>query len=770
MGGTDRQSPFSAETQLPPAPGATLSEVGGNTPSIFEFTAGRFPFTNRRRETAMPDPSSSIQAAAIPRRGGGGWRLFFFYSLALLLTGLVSMLFADLLWRTGWSAARTVLLILFIALFWIASVGCLHGIFGFVLRLTGTRRRLTALEDWRHRSIAGTSTAIVFPIYNEQVVRVYAGLRATYESLQKTGQLEHFDFFILSDSTDPDKWVEEERRWFDLIRDLNALGKIYYRRRLNNEGRKSGNIRDFLNAWGRRYRYFMVCDADSVMRGETLVNLVQLMEAHPTAGLVQTVPAVVNATSLFGRIQQFSNRLYAPVFIAGLNYWAQGMGNYWGHNALIRTEPFMQCCDLPQLPGRKPFGGYILSHDFVEAALLLRENWEVWMAYDLEGSYEETPQTMIENAQRDRRWCQGNLQHGLVLFAKGLRGVSRLHLALGICGYLAGPLWLAFLLVFNWIYWFQKHTGLSQLPPLPAFTPYLHLSGTAHALLIFIICMVVILLPKLLALLDLAHDRPRRRAFGGLGRATVSVFWETVFSTLHAPLLMLWHTRFVITNLLGISVGWTPQKRTAEGTSWGYALRRHWGHVLIGLVWGTWMWRLEPTLFWWFTPVLAGMVLSVPLSVLTSRQTPGVRARKLGLFLTPEETTPPPELISLRAYLKIHELTGDPSPRPPHAGLAEAVLDPYVNAIHVSLLREKQLNPVYAEQLARLGAGSDHVKALGEKLLTAGPDQLTPAERMSVMADQRIMVWLHQQAWLRPDEQLAPWWRAMIREFSRQEY
>ncbi|HEX3890883.1 MAG TPA: glucans biosynthesis glucosyltransferase MdoH, partial [Verrucomicrobiae bacterium] len=387
-----------------------------------------------------------------------GWRLFVFFSSALLLTGFVSLLFADLLWRTGWSASRTVLLVLFVILFLFTAIGCVHGVFGFFLRTFGTRRCITRLKDYRGQKIDGVSTAIVFPIYNEDSVRVYEGLRATYESLAKTGQLEHFDFFILSDTTDADKWVEEERRWFDLIRELDALGKIYYRRRLDNEGRKSGNVRDFLNAWGRRYRYFMVCDADSVMRGETIVDLVKLMEVHPTVGLIQTVPAIVNAESLFGRIQQFANRLYAPVFIAGLNYWALDLGNYWGHNAIIRTEPFMQFCDLPQLPGEKPFGGQILSHDFVEAALMSRENWEVWFAYDLEGSYEEAPQAMIENAQRERRWCQGNLQHGLVLFAKGLRGVSRVHLLLGICGYLAGPLWLLFLLMFNFIYAYHKHT------------------------------------------------------------------------------------------------------------------------------------------------------------------------------------------------------------------------------------------------------------------------------------------------------------------------
>jgi membrane glycosyltransferase len=188
---------------------------------------------------------------------------------------------------------------------------------------------------------------------------------------------------------------------------------------------------------------------------------------------------------------------------------------------------------------------------------------------------------------------------------------------------------------------------------------------------------------------------------------------------------------------------------------------------LFGLVWGAFMLWLGPSLFWWFTPMLAGMILSIPLSVFTSRRSLGARARKLGLFLTPEEIAPPPELVALRANMKVHEITEDTSPQRPHAGLAEAVLDPYVNAIHVSLLREKQLNPVYAEQLAGMGVGSPQVRALGEKLLAAGPDRLKPAERLLVMADERTMVWLYHEVWLR--QSLAPWWKAMIREFSRQD-
>jgi membrane glycosyltransferase len=694
-----------------------------------------------------------------------GWRVFLFYSSALLLTGLVSMLFADLLWRTGWSLSGVILLCLFIVLVFLIAMGCMHGVFGFVLRLTNDRR-LTRLGDYRSRSIQGVSTALVFPVHNEAVARVCEGLRATYESLEKTGRLEGFDFYILSDSTEPDKWVEEERRWFDLIHDLDALGRVYYRRRVSNEGKKSGNIRDFLSTWGPRYRYFVVFDADSVMRGETLVDLVKLMEAHPQVGLVQTVPALVNAGSLFGRIQQFANRLYAPIFITGLNFWAQAFGNYWGHNAIIRTEPFMQHCDLPQLPGRKPFGGQILSHDFVEAALLLKGNWEVWMAYDLEGSYEEAPQTMIENARRDRRWCQGNLQHFMVIWARGLRGLSRLHLAQGIFGYMASPLWLFFLLTFNWMLWYVGHTGLSKIT-VHAFTPFLSVNATEHAFLIFVICMGMLFLPKVLALVDLAFDKERRRAFGGLTNASVSAVAETAFSALHAPLQMLWHSKFVAATLLAAGVQWGPPKRTADGIAWSEAVRQHWAHTVVGLIWGGAIWRLDRPTFWWFMPVMVGMVVSIPLSVLTSRASLGEHARRLGLFLTPEETSSPPEMAALRARMAALEEDGQIAPRAPDSGLADVVLDPYVNAIHVSLLREKRQNPAFARALSDLGVGQPQVRTLCEKLLAQGPAQLRREEKLLIMSDADQLPWLHRQAWLRPSATLARWWQTQIRQYAR---
>ena len=715
-------------------------------------------------ETSSRPGQTPVVRAYVDRPLRRWLRLFVFYSAVVLLTSAVSVLFADLLWRSGWTGSSTLLLVLFVILFGLISIGCMHGVFGYLLRTFGDPDRITRLGDFKSQSLEGISTAVIFPTYNEEVARVMEGLRATYVSLERTGQIEHFDFFVLSDSTDPAKWVEEEQRWCEMVRELDALGRIYYRRRVTNEGKKSGNVRDFLSTWGRRYRYFIVFDADSVMRGETVVDLVKLMEAHPQVGLIQSVPALVNAESLFGRIQQFANRLYAPVYIAGLNFWAQGFGNYWGHNAIIRTDPFMQYCDLPHLPGRKPFGGHILSHDFVEAALLVKENWQVWFAYDLEGSYEEIPQDIISNAQRDRRWCQGNLQHGLVLFGRGLRGISRIHFLMGIFGYLASPFWLLFLVTFNYALWSFKRSQLSVIT-VRALNPFIKLSGMAHALLIFIICMIVLFVPKFLALIDLAFDRERRHGFGGMQRATISAVAETIFSSLHAPLQMLWHSKFVSTILLGIGVHWGPQKRTADGIAWSQAFRQHWGQTLIGAGWGLAVWNLDHPTFWWFSPVLAGMLLAIPLSVLTSRTSLGTRARNLGLFLTPEETFPPSELDTLRVRMALLEKTL--AVQPANASIAEAVLDPYVNAIHVSLLREKQLNPEYREALVKLGVGRPEVRDLAEKLLAHGPDALTIDEKMLILSDADVVPWLHRQAWIRPSKGLASWWQAAISKYAR---
>jgi len=689
-------------------------------------------------------------------------RLFFFFSTALALAVINTWLFADLLLRLDWSHGHSVLVLLFFVLSFAVSFGCLHAIYGFAVLRFGDRGRVTALHEWRTRDISGVSTAIVVPIYNEDVVRVYEGIRVMWESLRKTGELGRFDFFILSDSTDPGKWVQEETRWFEMARDLGGLGQIHYRRRTLNRDKKSGNIRDFCNAWGSRFRYMVVLDADSVMTGTTLVSLVRLMEANPTVGLIQTVPGLIHGQSLFGRLQQFASRLFGPLFTAGLNYWVQDGGNYWGHNAIIRVDPFMHNCDLPTLPGKKPFGGHILSHDFVEAALLRREDWEVWLAWDLDGSWEEGPQSLTDFAARDRRWCQGNLQHSLLLFARGFRGISRVHLLLGILGYVASPLWLAFMLVFAWIKFHKKNlTDLSDIAVAPA-TPLLqNLSMTEHGFLVFGISMSLIFAPKIIALADLALSPSRRAAFGGWGRAALSVLLETIVSALQAPIMMLFHTQFVITNLLGREVGWAPQNRAADGTSWRDAVKTHASHTAAGLGFGIFAWIWLRDSFWWFVPVLVGLVFSIPLSVWTSRRRLGSLTRRLGLFLTPEETAPPPEVSRLGERLDAPENRLEP---PPDADdrLTRVIVDPYANAIHVSLLREKALNPVYAGELREAGAGSPDTLALRSTLLAHGPTALTPSDKLRILSDGDSMAWLHSRVWTLPKDQLSDWWHRAL--------
>jgi membrane glycosyltransferase len=683
------------------------------------------------------------------------WRTALLFGSAAVWTGLVAILFADLLWRTGWwSPAGLFLLALFVVLTMLAAIGCMHAVVGFLARRLGDHHQLGAQVGWRARDLGDALTAIVIPVYNEDARRVFAALRATYESLRETGALERFEFFVLSDSNEPARWSDEERRWCELVHSLDAAGRIHYRRRLENHGKKSGNISEFLTTWGARYRYFVVMDADSVMRGDTLVALVRMMEVRPSAGVIQTAPALCNAESLFARAQQFTNRLYSPVFTAGLSYWSIAHGNYWGHNAIVRTAAFMAHCDLPLLPGPEPFGGPILSHDFVEAAFLLRAGWEAWTV-DLDGSWEETPPGLIEYARRDRRWCQGNMQHGWMQFARGLPVMGRLHMLQGTFGYLGGPLWLAFVVTANWMLWWHQGTGLSQLT-VRSSIPSVDLSGTGHALLMFLIVATILFLPRLLALLDLLLDPPRRRAFGGLRRAGASVLVETVLSTLLAPLFMLWHTWFVLSMVLGKKVQWNAQTRFGDGTSWSTAVRRHGWQTLLGLGWGTFNWLALPATFWWFAPMLLGMLLAIPLSVWTSRRSVGARARAMGLLLTPEETAPPPELRTLRRWLAQE---AGPAPAPePHA-VARLILDPQLHRIHHALLHDLRSHPGNRRTLARWSARGWDGRALCERLLTHGPGTCSPEEQQFVLSDPDAVSWLHLEVWRRPPETLATDWR-----------
>ncbi|MFZ1493939.1 MAG: glucans biosynthesis glucosyltransferase MdoH [Candidatus Competibacter denitrificans] len=683
--------------------------------------------------------ANSVQT---PEPIGHALRQAGFFALVILSTLIALGLLVSVFHTDGLSPIELLLLLLYAILFSWICISFWSALMGFFILLFGRDR-------WAISRQPGTSpdptappprTAILMPIYNEDSQRVFAGLRATHQSLVDTGQSDGFDFFILSDTRDPDVWVEEELRWQDMVRALDGKGRIFYRNRPENTSRKTGNLEDFCTRWGGHYRYMIVLDADSIMKGSTLAEMVRLMENHPGVALIQTPPVPVNRESLFARILQFAGGIYGRMFTAGLNYWQLGESNYWGHNAIIRIQPFLNHCGLPKLSGREPFGGEILSHDFVEAALLRRAGWEVWLAYDLDGSYEEIPPTLIDYAKRDRRWCQGNMQHLRLAVSRGLNGISRLHFIMGVMSYAASPLWLLFLIATGVDAYLQTQQelvyffGQNWMPVWPV-------SFAVEMTTVLLVTLTMLFLPKLLALLLLLKDAKLLRAYGGLAAATWSVILETVFSVLTAPVLMLFQTKFVLAILMRRAVGWPPQQRGDHMTSFKEAALAHGGHTLIGVVTGVLSYWYVPAFFWWFTPVLVGLILSIPVSMLSSSIALGRQARELGLFLTPEETEPPAVLRYLAENLEDDEPVLPVLRDQPRSRFVQALTDPYVNALHLSLLPERE-SPGKRRR--------HYLEGLIHHLEEEGPDSMSAAQKRDLIADPESLQRLHALFWSRP--------------------
>lgn len=571
--------------------------------------------------------------------GGGGYEMY-----RVLQVGGVTVLEA------------MVLALFLVLLVWVAFsfASAMAGFFVLLVHRPGA-----FAPDGELPAIA-SRTAMLLPTYNEDPHRLTARLRAIIESLETTSRGKLFDWYVLSDSTDPDIWVAEEKAVLAL---RQAVGtRLYYRHRADNTARKAGNISEWITRFGGVYDFMIVLDADSLMSGQTIVRLVHAMESNPSAGLVQTLPMVVNARSLFSRVQQFAGRLYGPMIAAGVAWWHGSEGNYWGHNAIIRVKAFAEAAALPQLRGRKPFGGHILSHDFVEAALMRRAGWGIYMLPTLGGSYEEVPPSLLDFAARDRRWCQGNLQHLAVVPARGLHWVSRLHFVVGIGAYLTAPLWLLFLLLGMLISlqarfvrpeYFPK--GFSLFPSWPAQDPVL-------AIWVFAATMGLLLLPKLLSLILVWMRGSVRRQFGGALRAAAGLFAEIVVSALMAPVMMIFQSIAVVEILAGRDAGWQTQRRD-DGTVELRELYRKYGvPTLCGVAMAASAYAVSLPLLLWMSPVIVGLLFAVPIGALSARPTSGK------LFVTPEEREPPAVLrraneLSASADVEIKpalvELRGD---------------------------------------------------------------------------------------------------------------
>jgi membrane glycosyltransferase len=578
-------------------------------------------------------------------------------------------------------------------------------------------------------------TAVVMPIYNEDPARTFAALQAMAEGLVERGHGHAFELFVLSDTTKAEVWIAETAAYAKLRAALAGKMPVWYRRRYRNVARKAGNVQDFVERWGGRYDHMIILDADSVIAADTLVTLVQEMQADERLGILQTVPILANGRALLPRLQQFAGRLYGPVVARGVAAWQGPDGNYWGHNAIIRVPAFAQTCGLPHLRGRKPFGGPIQSHDFVEAALIRRGGWSVRMLSGLDGSWEEGPPSLLDAAARDRRWAQGNLQHLAVLFARGLRWPNRVHFLIGVLSYAASPLWLALigvgiaLTIQAALIRPEYFTAEFQLfPTWPVF-------DTERMIRLFVITMGVLLLPKAIGLLRAFCVRTLRRQVGFI-RLVAGAAFELTLSALYAPVMMLIQCRQLGEILRGRDSGWAAQRRGDGTTPWREIVKRHWLQTFVGVGLAIALAMLSLPLLAWMSPTLAGLLLAIPLSRASGSAKVGHVLRRLGLLVIPEEVAPPP-IMQRRAELE-----------PAYEGVVQRTTierlarDPVARAAHFHTLLPRDDIVRGRPDVDRLTARAkiEEASSLREAL-----DWLTPAERVALLADATIFAQLEER-------------------------
>jgi membrane glycosyltransferase len=567
----------------------------------------------------------------------------------------------------------------------------------------------------------GVRTALLMPTYNEQPSRVMAGLEAIACCLDDAGRGADFDIFILSDTTDADVWVAEEAAFMALRDRIGARHKIFYRRRAENTERKAGNIADWVQRWGGAYPQFLILDADSVMSADCLVRLAAALEQNPSVGLIQTLPTIVAGRTLFARLQQFAGRVYGPLIAHGIAWWHGAEGNYWGHNAMIRTAAFAAQAGLPLLRGRKPFGGHILSHDFVEAALMRRGGWAIRMVPGLAGSYEESPPSLPDLAVRDRRWCQGNLQHIAVLPTRGLHWVSRMHLFTGIGSYVTAPMWLLFIIVGVLISLQSRFLIPDYFPNGKSLFPTWPIIDPERAKLVFIGTMALLLAPKVFAYIALLVDPGLRRGCGGAVRALLSLLLETVLGGLLAPVTMLTQSMDVFAILIGRDSGWNPQRRDDGRIAIGMVMRLYAWHTLFGVALAVSAFLVSPYLLAWMSPVVIGQALAIPLATLTGSGAVGGALARVGLLRIPEEVQPPP-------VLAMAEAGADSLGRaPPVDALRRLHDDAALRAAHAAMLPPKKLRSTDANLATGL-AKLDETDSL-----QAAAALLTRAEKAAVL-------------------------------------
>ncbi|MBO4221378.1 glucans biosynthesis glucosyltransferase MdoH [Bradyrhizobium neotropicale] len=700
-----------------------MGSVATSSPLTPDALAGGFLPREDPLEMITSDFARAPQATRqpVPVASSMWLRRTFVFAATIALTGAGAYEMYKVLEVGGVTVLEWMVLALFVALLAWIGFSFASALAGFFVLLGRGGNALQIAASGPLPEIA-SRTAVLLPTYNENEDQLMARLRAIYESVEATGHGEHFDWFVLSDTTDPDIWIAEERAFLKL-RQACGSDRLYYRHRANNVARKSGNIAEWVSRFGSGYQFMIVLDADSLMTGETMVRMVHAMEANPAAALLQTLPIIVNARSLFSRLQQFAGRLYGPMIAAGVAWWHGSEGNYWGHNAIIRVAAFAEAAGLPELRGRKPFGGHILSHDFVEAALMRRSGWGIYMAPTLGGSFEEVPPSLLDFAARDRRWCQGNLQHLAVLPTRGLHWISRLHFMTGIGSYITAPLWFTFLLLgilislqarFVRPEYFPK--GFALFPNWPAQDPVL-------AAWVFGATMALLIVPKLLGFLLLLTHRDTRRRFGGAIRAFLGVIVEVLISAIIAPAMMVFQSIAVIEILIGRDAGWQTQRRDDGSVERRELYRKYGVPTAFGVLMAASAYAVSLPLLLWMSPVIVGLLFAIPIGAYTAKP------RMKALFATPEEVAPPAVLV------RANELAASPAVERGRA-LVELQRDPQFLTQHLRSLppparrRPQEIDPQLATARARVEASDTFEQAVAS---------LTARETLAVLNDRALL-------------------------------
>jgi len=500
-------------------------------------------------------------------------------------------------------------------------------------------------------------TAILVPVYNEDPMATFSRVAAMDEGLTALGVEQQFDFAVLSDTTSQAIAEEEALWWAKLVADREAEGRIFYRRRTINTGKKAGNVEDFIRRSGAAYEYALILDADSLMDARTILEMTRRMEADPELGLLQTLPTIIHASSFFGRAMQFSATFFSPVFARGVAMLQGREGPFWGHNALFRMHAFAESCGLPVLSGKPPFGGHVLSHDYVEAALLARNGWKVRLDPDLVGSYEEGPQNLLEHAKRDRRWCQGNLQHSKLLFAPNLHLWSRFIFAQGIMAYVASPVWLMFLVTSIAAPFFAPRPDYFPEPHFPF--PIFPADETMMAVFLATGIWCLLVLPKLVIVVR-GLITGENAGFGGTVHALLSTLVEVLFSSLVAPLMLWFQSRAVLQVLFGADGGWSAANRGGGVMSLSDAWRASRLMVLSGLVIMGVTVTIAQNIIFWLLPIAGPMIIAPVLIWATSLN--AEHSIWPFVFQTYSETAPADVMVVRERILAEWERAGAPIP------------------------------------------------------------------------------------------------------------